>query len=134
MYVDTNSKGNQSWNKNKEINFHLLLILMLKNPVFYVELNPLLTILMFLSFIIVTGFMNIFRSSCSQVFTGIQVWILQYSELKRDFSTLVQVFPVSIAKFLRTTFLQNSFSGCFCIFLKVIKQPFRKGVNIMTSQ
>ena len=37
MYVNTNSKGNQSWNKNKH--FHLFLILVLKNPVFIMFKN-----------------------------------------------------------------------------------------------
>ena len=39
-------------------------------------------------------------------------------------------FPVSIAKFLRTVFLQNTSGGSFSIFLKEIKQPFRRGVNL----
>ena len=39
-------------------------------------------------------------------------------------------FPVNITKFLRTAFLQNLSSSCFSIFLKVIKQLFRKGVNV----
>ena len=34
-----------------------------------------------------------------------------------------------IAKFLRTAFLKNTSSGCFCIFKKVIKSPFCKDVN-----
>ena len=39
-------------------------------------------------------------------------------------------FPVNIAKFLRMAFLWNSSGGCFCIFLKLIKQPFRRSVNL----
>ena len=39
-------------------------------------------------------------------------------------------FPVNITKFLRTAFLQNLSGSCFSIFLKVIKQLFRKGVNV----
>ena len=35
LYVNTNSKGNQSEHKNKR--FHLFLILMLKNPVFFLS-------------------------------------------------------------------------------------------------
>ena len=38
-------------------------------------------------------------------------------------------FPVNLAKLLRTDFSQNFPGGCFCIFSKVIKQPFRKSVN-----
>ena len=39
--------------------------------------------------------------------------------------------PVNIAKFLRTAFLYNTSGGCFYIFQKVIKQPFRN--LVMTS-
>ena len=38
LYVNTNSKGNQSWNtKQGDKHFHLSLILMLKNPVFLLQ-------------------------------------------------------------------------------------------------
>ena len=30
---------------------------------------------------------------------------------------------------LRTAFLWNTFGGCFCIFSKVIKEPFRKSYD-----
>ena len=43
--------------------------------------------------------------------------------------TPTQVFPINITKFLRVAFLQNFYGGCFCILLKVIKQPFRKVVT-----
>ena len=39
-------------------------------------------------------------------------------------------FPVNIVEFLRTAFLWNNSGGCFCIFLKVVKQPFRKRVKL----
>ena len=49
---------------------------------------PYQQFLMFLSFIIVAGFMNIFRSSRSQVFFKIgALKISQLSELKRDSNT-----------------------------------------------
>ena len=38
--------------------------------------------------------------------------------------TLVQVFPVNFAKFIRTPFLQNTFSGCFCTLLVYLAKGF----------
>ena len=52
IYVNTNSKGNQSWNKNKRnIHFHLFLIVMLKNLLFFFNIKiPYQQFLTFLSF------------------------------------------------------------------------------------
>ena len=117
LYVNTNSKGKQSWNKNKDIYIFTcfwwpFLILMLKNPIFLCRVKiPSQQLLRFLSF------MNIFRSSRSQMFLKIEAqknfaifWIkkiLQHS-----------CFPVNIMKFL-TAFLQNFSSGCFSYFAKI---------------
>ena len=55
----------------------------------------------------------------------------------RQFHTFYGTFtasyfrPVNIAKFLRTAFLFKTSGGCFYIFQKVIKQPFRN--LVMTS-
>ena len=50
LYVNTNSKGNQSWSKNKEIHSHLCMIFTLKNPVFKYSKNPWSTISNFSQF------------------------------------------------------------------------------------
>ena len=84
---------------------------------------------MFLSSIIVTVFMNIFRSRSEVFFKLGALKNFAIFRIKKDSNTS---FPVNIAKFLRTACLQNS-GRCFCIFLKVIKHPFRKGENVMTS-
>ena len=86
---------------------------------------------MLLSFIIVTGFMKIFRSSCSQVLFKI-VALTNFTIFWIKKRLQHRCFSVNIAKF-RTAFLQNFSGGCFCILLKVIKQPFRIGANVRTS-
>ena len=94
---------------------------MLKNPVFLCRVKiPYQQFLTFLSF------MNIFRNSHSQVFfkTGALknfaiFWIKEESP--------AQVFSSEYCKNFKNSFLQNFSSGCFCIFLKVIKQLFHKG-------
>ena len=88
---------------------------MLKNPVFLYRFKiHYQKFLMFLSFIIVTGFMNIFGSSRSQVLFKISAlknfaifWI------KKRFQH--RCFSVNIAKLLKTAFLQNFSGGYFCI-------------------
>ena len=65
------------------------------------------------------SFADVFQNRCSKHFS-------QHSELKRDSNTC---FPVNIVKFLGIAVLQNFSHDCFCNFLNVIKQPFRKGTS-----
>ena len=124
LCVNTNSKGNQSWNKNKEIYFYVFLKLKLKNPVFLSRVKTLSTIFKFSQFY--HGFMNIFRSSRSQMFFNIRT-LKNFAIFWIKESIQHRCFPVNIAKFFRTAFLQNFSGGCFCISLKVIKRLFCKG-------
>ena len=73
----------------------------------------------FLTFL---SFMNIVRSSFSQMFFKIGA-VKNYTIFWIKHSCL----PVNIAKFLRTAFSKNFSCGCFCIILKVNKQLFRQG-------
>ena len=73
--------------------------------------------------------MHVFRSSRSQMLSKIgALKIFAIFWIKKSLQH--RCFPVNVAKFLRAAFLQNFSSGCFCIFLKVINQLFRKGVNV----
>ena len=76
IYVNTNSRGNQSWNKNKEIYIHphLFQILMLKILFFYVELNLLSTISNFSQFHEGSQkqpFADVLQNRCSKKFRNI---------------------------------------------------------------
>ena len=73
----------------------------------------------FLTFL---SFMNIVRSSFSQMFFKIGA-VKNYTIFWIKHSCL----PVNILKFLRTAFSKNFSCGCFCIILKVNKQLFRQG-------
>ena len=79
----------------------------------------------FLTFL---SFMNIVRSSLSQMYfkIGAQKFFAIFRIKK---SLQHRCFPVSIAKFLRTVFSHDFSSGCLCIILKVIKQLFCKGYS-----
>ena len=116
LYVNTNSKGSQSWNKNKEI---FIFTCFWKSCFLCRVKIPYQQFLTFLSFV------KIFRSSHSQLFFKIGAlknfaifWIKKSLQHRR--------FPVNIAKFLKIDFLQNFSGCCFCIILKIIKQLFRK--------
>ena len=91
---------------------------MLKNPVFSCSVNQ-----QFFTFL---SFMNICRSSRSQIFFKIGA-LNSFAIFWINKSLQYRYFPVNIAKFLKTPFLQNFSGGCFCIILKVIKQLFCKG-------
>ena len=76
------------------------------------------------------------RSRCSQMFFKIGA-LKNFAIFRIKKRLQHRCFLVNIATFLRTVFFKNSSGGCFCIFLKVIKQPFRKGyyaVIIFSSQ
>ena len=111
LYVNTNSKGNQPWNKNKDNNFHLFLILTLKNPVFLCRfIISYQQFLMFLSFIIVTVFMNIFRRNHSQVFFKIgALKIFAIFWIKKRLQTFKNCFFTKLLHFLKiiTAILQR---------------------------
>ena len=58
---------------------------------------------------------------------SIPTWIRYRSQMFFKIGLQHRRFPANIAKFLRTAFLQIFPGGCFCIFLKVIKQLLRVG-------
>ena len=102
------------WNKNKY--FHLLLILMLKKPVFNIKLKSLCAIFNFSQF-----HEHNIRGSLSQM--SLTIGTLKNSAILWIKEKLQQMwFPLNIFKFLTTAFLKNNPGGCFCIFLKVILQ------------
>ena len=89
------------------------MIFILKNSVFLCRVKiPLPTIFNFSQF---------HKHFQKQSFAG----VAQNRRSKKK-SLQHRYFPVNIAKFLKTAFLQNFSGGCFCIILKVIKQLFRK--------
>ena len=51
----------------------------------------------------------------------LKLYFMKYSERKVSQCILA----------LRTAFLWNTFGGCFCIFSKVIKEPFRKSYDVL---
>ena len=114
LYVNTWTHGNQLWNKNKY--FHLLLILMLKKPVFNIKLKSLCVIFNFSQF-----HEHNIRGSLSQMF--LTIGTLKNSAILWIKEKLQQMcFPLNIFKFLTTAFLKNNPGGCFCIFFKAILQ------------
>ena len=128
LYVNTNSKGNQSWNKNKKIYiFTCFWYWCWKRYCFLCGVKiPYQQFLTFFSSI------NIFRSSRSQMFLKL-VALKNFAIFWIKKSLQHRSFLVNIAKFLRTAFLQNLSGGCFyitlkvCTILKAIKQLFCKG-------
>ena len=111
IYVNTNSKGNQSWNKNTDIE--------IEKSCFLCRVKiPYQQFLTFFSFI-----MNIFRSSHSQMFFKIGA-LENFAIFWIKKSLQHRCFHVNIAKILRTVYLQNFSCDCLCIILKVIKQLF----------
>ena len=78
--------------------------------------------ILYQQFLTFLSFMNIVRSSFSQMFFKIGA-VKNYTIFWIKHSCL----PVNIAKFLRTAFSKNFSCGCFCIILKVNKQLFRQG-------
>ena len=140
FYVNTKSKENQSWNKNKDIYIFVFFFWWWCRD----DIDDVFNIIwywwywwcflcrvkiLYQQTLTFRSFMNIFRSSRLQMFFEIAAlknivifWIkksLQHS-----------CFPMNIAKSLRTAFLQNISGDCFSIFLKIIKELHRKGVNI----
>ena len=114
MCVNIHSKGNQSWNTDIDIEKSCFLC-RVKIPY-----RQSLTFLIFI---------NIFRSSRSQMF--FKIGALKNFAIFRIKKSLQQWrFLVSIAKFLRTAFLQNFSVGCLCIFQTVSNQLVCKGVNV----
>ena len=109
LYVNVNSKGNQSWKRNKEIQIFTCFWWRVK--------------ILYQRFIFFLSFMSTFRSSSSQMFFKIKkIGALKNSTtfwIKRSLPH--RCFLVNIAKFLRTAFLQNFSGDCFCNFFKTIK-------------
>ena len=112
LYVNTNSKGNQSWNKNRDIFIFICFWcwcwIVCSIEFYSIELKSLINNFQLLSF------MNIFRSSRLQMFFKISA-LKNFAIFWIKKSLQHRCFPVNIAKFLKTAFLQNFSSGCFCI-------------------
>ena len=104
-----------------DIQLHLFLILMSKNPVSLCGVK-----IANQQFLIFLSFMNIFRSSGLQMFFKIRA-LKNFAIFWIKNSLHHRYFPVNMAKFFRKAFLQNFSRGCFYIILKVIKQLHRKG-------
>ena len=109
---NTNYKGNQSWHKTKRYTFSFFSDIDVEKSCFLCRGKiPYEHFLLFLSF------MKIFRSSRSQMFFKIDaVKNFAIFWIKKKLQHMC--FPVNIAKFLRTTFLQNFYGTCFRIFLR----------------
>ena len=113
IYVNTNSKGNQSWNENKEKN--LLSTFLLASEIDFEKSCFLCRFkIPYQQFLCFLSFMNIFRNRSSQMFFKISA-LKNFVIFCSKESCQRRCFPVNIAKSSQTAVSQKLFlKKCPC--------------------